>query len=58
MSNLDDALTTRDVAAARGVTVRQIARLVEKGDLVPIVKLPGKRGAYLFAREQLEAGAE
>lgn len=57
MSNVD-LLTTRDVAAAHGVSTREIARRVESGALEPAVKLPGLRGAYLFDRSALPEPAE
>lgn len=41
-------VTTRDVAAAHGVSTREIARRVERGELEPVAKLPGIRGAFLF----------
>lgn len=36
-----------------GITVRQVARRVHAGTLVPAVKLPGLRGAYLFDPDRL-----
>ena len=32
-----------------------ITRLVQAGKLTPAVKLPGRRGAYLFNRADVEA---
>lgn len=55
MFNLDDALTTRDVAVALGVSPREVARRVQRGVLEPVVKLPGVRGAYLFDPASIEA---
>lgn len=46
-------VTTRDVAAAHGVSTREVARRVERGELEPVTKLPGIRGAYLFDRSVL-----
>jgi len=55
MSNPDELITTRDVAAVLGVSTREVARRVERGDLEPAAKLPGIRGAYLFHRAPIEA---
>lgn len=49
-----ELVTTRDVALALGVSTREVARRVERGELEPAAKLPGLRGAYLFAPEVLE----
>ena len=48
-------MTTRQAAAALGVTPRQMARMVEDGALVPEAKGPGARGAFLFAPDVVEA---
>lgn len=45
----DGLLTTAELADRWGVSVRTIHRKVETGELTPAVKLPGLRGAYLFA---------
>lgn len=47
MSHIE-LLTTRDVAAAFGVSTREIARRVENGALEPVHKMPGIRGGFLF----------
>jgi excisionase family DNA binding protein len=41
-------MTSREVAAALGVSVRQVPRLIERGELTPVEKLPGRTGAYIF----------
>ncbi len=41
-------LTTTQVAALLGVSVRTVHRMVAAGHLDPAVKAPGTRGAYLF----------
>ncbi|WP_371512094.1 type IV toxin-antitoxin system AbiEi family antitoxin domain-containing protein [Microbacterium paraoxydans] len=51
-------VTTREVAAAHGVSTREIARRVARGDLEPVGKLPGIRGAYLFNRAVCEEQAD
>ena len=47
-------LTTREVADALQTTTREVARRVERGDLVPVTKLPGLRGAFLFDPKVVE----
>jgi predicted site-specific integrase-resolvase len=48
-------LTTREVAAARGVTRQHIARLVRDGKLEPFATLAN--GAHLFTEDQAEPEA-
>lgn len=48
MTNIDELITSRAAAAALEIDPRQVARLVERGDLTPAIKAPGARGAYLF----------
>ena len=43
-----EAVTTAQIAAQRGVSVRTIHRMIKAGTLVPAVKLPAQTGAYLF----------
>lgn len=43
------------VARVLGVTRRQVLRMVETGDLVPLTKLDGTTGAYLFSPVVVEA---
>jgi len=38
-----------------GKSVATVNRLALAGVLRPVMKLPGKTGAYLFAREDVEA---
>lgn len=38
-----------------GLTRTGLLRLVQRGALVPVVKLPGRTGAYLFDRTDVEA---
>ena len=54
MSHIE-LLTTRDVAAALGVSTREIARRVETGALEPAIKMPGIRGGFLFDPSVAEA---
>lgn len=51
-------LPTSEVASVLSCDVRTVHRLVARGDLTPVIKLPGIRGALLFARTDVEALAE
>lgn len=48
-------ITTREAAELLRVTPRTIARQVAGGKLVPLEKLPGRNGAYLFDGEKIDA---
>lgn len=48
-------LTTAEVAERQGISVRTVARLVERGRLEPALKLGGLRGAMLFDPEDVAA---
>ena len=48
-------ITTADAAKVLGVHVSTVSRMVASERLRPAVKVPGKRGAYLFNREDVEA---
>lgn len=51
----DDLITTQ--AALEILTYADpssVVRLVKEGALIPALKLPGKTGAYLFRREDVE----
>jgi len=45
---MSDILTTRDVCATFKVSRETIRRWINAGQLVPLRKLPGRHGAYLF----------
>lgn len=47
-------ITTRKAAEQLGLSTRQVLRLVDQGQLSPIAKLDGLRGAYLFEPAQIE----
>ena len=47
-NSLSEAMTTAEVAAALQVSVKTITRWVASERLIPVKRLPGKRGAYLF----------
>lgn len=51
----NDAITTAEVAALLGVDRRTVHRMVAAGTLSPTLKLPGRTGALLFARADVEA---
>jgi len=44
----NDPVTTAWAARALGVHTATVRRMVERGELTPIHKLDGPRGAYLF----------
>lgn len=46
--SFDQLLTTKEVAALLGVSPRQVARFVQRGNLAPAVQGPGARGALFF----------
>lgn len=48
-------ITTKQASEILGEGVRQVIRRVERGELTPVQKLPGIRGAYLFDRADVEA---
>ena len=50
-----DALTTAQIADRLGRDPRHVLRLVERGRLVPLAKLPGRTGAYLFNPADVDA---
>ena len=51
-----DLVGTKDAAIILGVSTRTVKRYARLGDeLVPIAKMPGERGAYVFHRAQVEA---
>jgi predicted DNA-binding transcriptional regulator AlpA len=56
MANSDDEiLSTAQVAELIGKSARTVARMAEAGTLRPIHQLPGRNGAYLFLRGDVEA---
>lgn len=46
--------TTKDAAAKLGKSVRTIHRMVAAGELHPIGKAPGVRGAYLLDSDEVD----
>jgi len=56
---MSDFLTTAEVAERLGVSPSAISYRVRAGTLTPAMKMPGKRGAFLFDPTELEqASAE
>jgi len=55
MSTSANLATVAEAAAALSTSRFSILRLVRSGRLVPVQKLPGRTGAYLFAREDVDA---
>lgn len=51
-------MTTRQAADHLGRSIRYVIRLVETQRLEPVTKLPGLRGAYLFAAADITALAD
>lgn len=49
-----ELLSTLDVATATGVSVSTVTRWVNSGQLVPIYKGPGVRGAYMFDKSAVD----
>ncbi len=52
---LEDLIRTKDVAGLAGKTVATVNRWVLEGKLTPAVEMPGKTGARLFRRSDVEA---
>lgn len=50
-----ELVSTAQAAAILNRHVRSVHRLIATGALVPAVKIPGKTGAYLFNRADVEA---
>lgn len=55
MSKDQPPFTSAEAAEAIGVSVKTITRWAESGKLVPVKRLPGPRGALLFAASDVEA---
>lgn len=54
ITDIADLRNTAEAAEILGLSVRSVLRLVERGDLRPAMKLPGRTGAYLFDVSDLE----
>lgn len=51
----DELVSTAEAARMLDRHVRSIHRLVQTGELVPVAKIPGRTGAFLFRRADVEA---
>lgn len=58
MPNRQTLMTTAEVATALGRDRSVILKRVRAGELTPVHKLDGLRGAYLFDRASITAIAE
>jgi len=52
---MEGAITTSEAARRLGVTPSAISLMVKRGALEPAIKMPGVRGAFLFAEASIEA---
>lgn len=53
--DMENLLTTAEVAERLGVSVATVNRRAAAGRLVPAVEFPGERGPRLYAVEDVEA---
>ena len=51
----DHLVTTSEAAKMLHRSIRTVNRMARDGSLAPALKLPGATGAYMFAREDIEA---
>lgn len=51
---VDELITTAEAADILGKHVRTVHRLIAEGALIPVTKMPGKTGAYLLRRVDVE----
>ena len=54
----DELITSAQVAELRGITVAWVNKQAAAGRLPVAQKLPGRTGAYLFRREDIESQPE
>lgn len=52
---MEGAMTTAEAATKLEVTPSAISYMVKRGELTPAMKLPGRRGAFLFDPASIEA---
>ena len=55
MQTVDLVTTAEALTILRKSSPSTVTRLVQAGKLVPVQKLPGLRGAFLFNRADVEA---
>lgn len=58
MPNETDLVAVSEVAALLGKSVRTVHRMIQAGELKPVMKIGGGTGAYLFQRAEIEAAIE
>ncbi len=58
MPTMEHLIGTAEAGLILGKNPRTVQRMVAAGTLVPVVTAPGKTGAYLFDRRDVEALAE
>ncbi len=51
----DDLIGVAEASQLTGLDKRTLHRKVDSGELIPVTKLPGLRGAYIFNRADIEA---
>ena len=54
MHSNQNLISTREVAERLGVDTTTVTRRVARGEIVPAVRAPGRRGAFLFAADAVE----
>ncbi len=54
MQNEATLVGVADAAEVLGLSVDTVKRAARSGQLAPAIKMPGKTGAYLFRREDVE----
>lgn len=58
MAHTEDLIGTAEAARILGRSPRTVHRLVDSGDLTPVIKAPGgPAGTFLFRRADIEAQA-
>lgn len=55
MSKNEHLMTSKQVSILLNVDVRTVHRMVRDGRLLPVLKVPGITGAWLFNRSAVEA---
>lgn len=55
MPTLEHLIGTAEAAEILGKTQRTVQRMVSAGLLTPVATLPGKTGAHLFDRNDVES---
>lgn len=49
-----EMVTSAEAAVTLGVSQRYVAKLVKDGSITPLHKNPGRTGAYVFTKEEVE----